>query len=68
MSTEIYYFALDVIYTAEYIKEDDKPRDVNTNYPSGYIVPFHFKHPVTGRKSGEAKRNASFKRQEKPNP
>jgi hypothetical protein len=27
----------------------DAPRDVDTQYPSGYIVPFHFKHPVTGR-------------------
>jgi hypothetical protein len=50
------------------VAKPDKPRDVNTSYPSGYIVPFHFKHPVTGKKSGEAKRNASLKRQEKPSP
>jgi len=29
--------------------EPDKPRDINARYPSGYIVPFHFKHPVTGK-------------------
>jgi hypothetical protein len=40
----------------------DEPRDIDPRYPSGYIVPFHFKHPVTGKKSSEAKRNASLKR------
>ena len=40
----------------------DKPRDIVTNYPSGYIVPFHFKHPVTGKKSSEAERNAKLKK------
>ena len=39
-----------------------KPLDSDARYPSGYIVPFHFKHPVTGKKTGEAKRNASLKR------
>jgi len=39
-----------------------KPLDSSALYPSGYIVPFHFKHPVTGKKTGEAKRNASLKR------
>jgi hypothetical protein len=39
----------------------DKPRDVETRYPTGYIVPFHYKHPVTGKKSTEAKRNAALK-------
>jgi len=40
----------------------DKPRDFDSRYPSGYIVPFHFKHPVTGKKISEKKRNASPKR------
>jgi hypothetical protein len=43
----------------------DKPRDIETRYPTGYIVPFHFKHPVTGKKSSEAKRNASLKMDKK---
>jgi hypothetical protein len=30
----------------------------NPNYPSGYIRPFHFKHPVTGKKTSEGARNA----------
>jgi len=40
----------------------DKPRDTDPRYPTGYIVPFHFKHPVTGKKTCEEKRNASLKR------
>jgi len=40
----------------------DKPRDIEPRYPSGYIVPFHFKHPVTGKKTSEDKRNAKLKR------
>ncbi len=30
-------------------------------YPSGYIYPFHFVHPVTGKPTSEAKRNAKLK-------
>jgi hypothetical protein len=30
-------------------------------YPSGHIFPFHFKHPVTGKKTTEEQRNASLK-------
>jgi hypothetical protein len=39
----------------------DKPRDTNPVYPTGYVVPFHFKHPVTGKKSTEDQRNALIK-------
>ena len=38
-----------------------KPMDSQARYPSGYIVPFHYKHPVTGKKTGEAKHNALMK-------
>jgi hypothetical protein len=41
----------------------DKPRDVEARYPSGYIVPFHYKHPVTGKPSTDAKRNAALKKE-----
>ena len=46
----------------------DKPRDIDPRYPTGYIVPFHFKHPVTGKKTTEDKRNQSLqkKKAEKP--
>ncbi len=35
--------------------------EYETGYPSGYIYPMHFKHPVTGKATSEAKRNASLK-------
>ena len=41
-------FTPDVFY-------DNDPR-----YPSGYIFPFHFPHPVTGRKTSEDKRNTTI--------
>ena len=40
--------------------EPDRPRTFVPGYPSGYIVPFHFKHPVTGKASTEAQRNATL--------
>ena len=39
-----------------------RPLDSDARYPSGYIVPFHFKHPVTGKKTSEARHNALMKR------
>src|SRR4030042_1574299 len=44
----------------------DEWADYDTQYPSGYIYPFHFKHPVTGKPSTEGRRNATLKL--KPNP
>lgn len=32
----------------------------NTQYPSGYIYPFHFKHPVTGKETQENAYNATL--------
>jgi len=34
--------------------------DRNPQYPSGYIFPFHFPHPVTGKPTSEAARNATI--------
>jgi carotenoid cleavage dioxygenase len=45
-----------------------KPLDREALYPSGYIVPFHFKHPVTGKKTSEAKHNALVKRKQTDKP
>jgi hypothetical protein len=40
----------------------DVPMDPNDlRYVTGYIFPFHFTHPVTGKPSGEAKLNARLK-------
>ena len=29
-------------------------------YPSGYILPFHYKHPVTGQETAEKARNSNL--------
>ncbi|MBN2074065.1 MAG: nuclear transport factor 2 family protein [Dehalococcoidales bacterium] len=44
----------------------DEWAEFNTSYPSGYIYPIHFFHPVTGKTTSEAKRNAKLSL--KPNP
>jgi hypothetical protein len=41
----------------------DEPRNIHTNYPTGYIVPFHYNHPVTGKPCSASRRNASRKKQ-----
>lgn len=38
----------------------DSQRKFNTQYPSGYTPPFHFKHPVTGKKTSERKHNIAM--------
>jgi hypothetical protein len=37
----------------------DKPRDINTMYPSGYVPPFHYRHPVTGKETSPKKYRVS---------
>jgi hypothetical protein len=43
----------------------DKPRDIDSKYPSGYIPPFHYPHPVTGKPTSEQKHNAAMKNKKK---
>ncbi len=38
----------------------DVPRTFSPRYPSGYIFPFQYKHPVTGKKTSEEERNSSI--------
>jgi hypothetical protein len=40
---------------------DIPPEEYETRYPSGYIFPFHYVHPVTGKPTVEKQRNASLK-------
>jgi hypothetical protein len=40
---------------------DIQPTHFNPRYPSGYIFPFHYSHPITGEKSSEEKTNRSVK-------
>jgi len=42
-------------------KPDTPRKDLDARYPSGYIYPFHYKHPVTGKETTEGVRNASVK-------
>jgi hypothetical protein len=42
-------------------KPDIAPGGMDSRYPSGYIFPMHFKHPVTGKETSENKRNAKLK-------
>jgi hypothetical protein len=37
---------------------EGEANELNPEYPSGYIIPFHFKHPVTGKETSEKERNA----------
>jgi hypothetical protein len=39
----------------------DKPRTFESRYPSGYIPPFHYPHPVTGKPTSEHKHNKAVK-------
>ena len=39
----------------------DEWAEYDTQYPSGYIFPFHFNHPVTGKPVGEREYNARLK-------
>jgi hypothetical protein len=48
------------------LRPDKGPPDENTIYPSGYIFPFHYKHPVTGKKTTEDGRNAALKDKQEP--
>jgi len=42
-------------------RPDIAPNGMDTRYPSGFIFPFHYKHPVTGKETSEAVRNDSLK-------
>ena len=39
---------------------DIAPGGMDSMYPSGYIFPMHFKHPVTGEETSEKERNAGL--------
>ena len=45
--------------SADWWKPDRPSKGISYSYPSGYILPFHFKHPVTGKETTEAVQNAS---------
>jgi hypothetical protein len=43
----------------------DKARDFESRYPSGYIPPFHYRHPVTGKETSVKEHNDSVKKMRK---
>jgi hypothetical protein len=45
---------------AEEVIVPDIPDNYKVVYPSGYILPFHFKHPVTGKETSEREHNSSL--------
>jgi hypothetical protein len=44
------------------VPKPDIHDDTDALYPSGYIVPFHFEHPITGKKTSGGARNTSLKK------
>lgn len=57
--------AADPNFKMSWPEPDIQPTGFNPKYPSGYIFPFHYKHPVTGEKTSEDKLNRSVKNIEK---
>ena len=51
----------DEIRYPDWWKPDLPPKGIAYSYPSGYILPFHYRHPVTGNTSTEEKRNIRVK-------
>lgn len=48
--------------TGVFVPDPDIPLDEqDLRYVSGYVFPFHYPHPVTGRKTSEDSRNAKLK-------
>jgi hypothetical protein len=42
-----------------YSIKPDMPRTIEPGYPTGYIPPFHFPHPVTSKETTESQRNTA---------
>jgi hypothetical protein len=53
--------AADTNFPMTWPEPDIPPTGFNPKYPSGYIFPFHYKHPVTGKKTTEDQLNKSVK-------
>jgi hypothetical protein len=57
--------AADKNFSMNWPEPDIPPTGFNPVYPSGFIFPFHYTHPVTGKKTSEAELNQSVKNIEK---
>jgi hypothetical protein len=52
--------AADPNFRGKWPEPDILPKSFSARYPSGYIFPCHFKHPVTGKETSEEKRNLAL--------
>jgi hypothetical protein len=57
--------AADSEFKMTWPEPDIPPTRFDARYPSGYILPFHYKHPITGKITSEEKTNQSVKGIEK---
>ena len=57
--------AADPDFKMTWPEPDIPPTGFNPKYPSGYVLPFHFNHPVTGKKTSEDESNKLVKDIEK---
>ncbi len=60
--------AADKEFKMTWPEPDIQPIAFDPRYPSGFIFPFHYKHPVTGKKTSEEKNNKKVKGIEKAYP
>ena len=49
------------ISVPEWWDSDLPAKGIDYAYPSGYILPFHFRHPITGKETSEGGRNKRVK-------
>jgi hypothetical protein len=57
--------AADPNFKMTWPEPDELPTGFDPKYPSGYIFPFHYKHPITGKKTSEGQLNKTVKNIEK---
>lgn len=50
----------DAPFIRDFPEPDIPPTEFDPRFSSGYVFPFHFKHPVTGEKTSEKQINASL--------
>ena len=50
----------DAPFIRDFPEPDVPPTSFDPRFPSGYIFPFHYKHPITGEKTSEEQLNTSL--------
>jgi hypothetical protein len=57
--------AADKDFKMTWPEPDEPPTGFRPEYPSGYIFPFHYRHPITGKTTSEGESNKTVKNIEK---